>query len=382
MAGNFFRRFTKGFFVTCNVIAALLFLAGCYASWFNPKHFWFIGFLTLASIYLLVVLLLFVIFWLFAGKKLMFISIIAMLLAWVPLRHLIKFKFPGDFKLAKKEGDLRVMSWNVEHFDILEHKTHPERKAEMLDLISQYQPDIACFQEMVGSDQYSDAINYVPFFSQRIHMPYYWYSYNEKINFDDKHHFGIIIFSRYPIIEKHTISFAPNDYNSIFQYVDIVKDYDTFRVFNIHLQSLKFSNTNRQYIDDPSMQSDMDLEKSKNLISKFKTGFLKRQIQSERIKKVMDESPYPIILCGDFNDVPNSYAYSLIGKNMNNCFTEKGAGIGRTFSSISPTLRIDNIFTDKKFTTDQFVRVKKKLSDHFPILADLNFEHANMEIKK
>ena len=375
MAGSFFRRFTKGFFVTCNIIVAVFFLAGCYASWFNPRYFWFFGFFTLASIYLLAVLFIFILFWLFAKKKMMLISIISMLLAWVPMRHLIKLKFPADFKLAKPDNDLRVMSWNVEHFDILEHKTHPEKKQEMLDLINEYRPDIACFQEMVGSDEHPDAINYVPYFAERLQFSGYWYSYNRKVDFDSKHHFGIIIFSRYPILEKHTVSYEPNDYNSIFQYIDILKGGDTFRVFNIHLQSLKFSDANLQYIDDPSMKSETDLERSKNIISKFKSGFLKRKLQSERIKTAVNASPYPVILCGDFNDVPNSYAYCTVGKGMKNCFTEKGAGIGRTFSGISPTLRIDNIFTDERFTTDQFTRVKKKLSDHFPIIADLNFEH-------
>ena len=85
----------------------------------------------------------------------------------------------------------------------------------------------------------------------------------------------------------------------------------------------------------------------------------------------MNESPYKVILCGDFNDVPNSYAYNTIGKGLKNAYAEKGTGIGRTFSSISPTLRIDNIFIDNKLMVEQFVRVKKKLSDHFPIIADI-----------
>ena len=372
MAG-FFRRFTKGFFVVCNIFIAILFLLGCYASHFDPAHFWFIGIFTLAAVYFLLVLVIFMIFWFFAKKKFMLISIIAVLSAWQPMRHLVKFRFRSDFRQQKKDSILRVMSWNVEHFDILEHRAHPERKLEMLDLVTQYNPDIACFQEMVGNETDSTAINYVPFFMQRMQFKDCWYSYNKKLDFDNKHHFGIIIFSRWPILNKQTVSYAPNDYNSIFQYVDILKGPDTFRVFNIHLQSLKFSDANRQYIDDPSMKSEIDIERSKNIIAKIRNGFLKRKIQSERIKQAMNASPYPVIVCGDFNDVPNSYAYSTIGRGMKNCFAEKGSGIGRTFYSISPTLRIDNIFTDQRFETTQFVRVKKKLSDHFPIIADLDF---------
>jgi len=70
-------------------------------------------------------------------------------------------------------------------------------------------------------------------------------------------------------------------------------------------------------------------------------------------------------VCGDFNDVPNSYAYNTIGKGLQNTFAEKGSGIGRTFSGISPTLRIDNIFASEPFTVLQYTRIPKKMSDHF-----------------
>jgi endonuclease/exonuclease/phosphatase family metal-dependent hydrolase len=371
MSASFFRRFTKRILIISNITVALLFLLGCYAGWFNPEYFWFFGLFTLASFYLLLVLIGFMLFWLFTRAKFMLIGLISILLAWVPMKHLVKLRLSSNFTLAKQPANIRVMSWNVEHFDILEHKKHPEVKREMINLINYYKPDIACFQEMVGSDSVPGAINYIPDFVQRLGMADYFYSYNYKIDFDGNHHFGIIIFSRYPIINKQTISYPPHDYNSIFQYIDLLKGTDTFRVFNIHLQSLKFSDRNLQYIDDPSMKSETDIENSKNLIAKLKKGFLKRQVQGNRIKEEMNKSPYPVIVCGDFNDVPNSYAYHSIGNGLKNAFAEKGSGIGRTFFGISPTLRIDNIFMDERFDVSQFIRIRKKLSDHFPLLADL-----------
>ncbi|CAN5838777.1 endonuclease/exonuclease/phosphatase family protein [soil metagenome] len=374
MSTSFLRRFTKRILITINIVIAAFFLLGCYVSLFNPKYFWFLGFFTLASFYFFLILIGFIVFWLFTRPRFLGIGITAILLAWVPLKHLFKFRLPSTFTLQKQGKEIRMMSWNVEHFDILEHKTHPEVKKEMITMINKYQPDVACFQEMVGSDAFPSAINYIPDFMNRMEMADYFYSYNPKIDFDRNHHFGIVIFSKYPIINKQTVSYPPHDYNSIFQYVDIVKAADTFRVFNIHLQSLKFSDRNLQYIDDPTLKNEADIENSKTIISKFKKGFLKREIQSNRIKEEMYKSPYPVIVCGDFNDVPNSYAYNTIGKGLKNAFAEKGTGIGRSFYSISPTLRIDNIFTDNRFEVEQFVRVKKKLSDHFPLIADLYFK--------
>jgi len=371
---NLFRRLTKKFFIISNIILAVLFLLGCYGGLFNPQYCWPLGFLTLGAFYLLILLLLFIVFWFVIKPKFALISSIAILLSYKPISNIIPFRFSSSFTQWKQEGAMRIMSWNVEHFDILEHKTHPETKQQMLDLINQYQPDVACFQEMVGSDSIYTAINYIPAMMEQMPMTFFNYSFNRKIDFDGNHHFGIITFSKYPIINKQTISFYPYDYNSIFQYTDIVKDADTFRVFNIHLQSLKFSATNLKFLDDPEMKSKEDVTQSKNLIYKLKIGFLKRKIQSERIKTEMDKSPYPIIVCGDFNDVPNSYAYTTIGKGLQNTFAEKGSGIGRTFTGISPTLRIDNIFVSDVFDVKQFTCIDKRMSDHFPIFADVQLK--------
>jgi endonuclease/exonuclease/phosphatase family metal-dependent hydrolase len=371
MSKSFLRRVSKKFFIITNIMVAVFFLLGCYAQWFNPARWWFIGFFNLGAFYLLVVLLGFIIFWLFAKPRWAIISIIAVLLAWVPLHHIFPFRVSADFTAQKSADAMRIMTWNVEHFDILEHKTHPETKQKMLELIKEYQPDIACFQEMVGADSIAKAINYIPDILQQTGFENYHYSFNPKLDYDANHHFGIILFSRYPIINKQTISFPPNDYNSIFQYADIVKENDTIRVFNIHLQSLKFSNDNLKYIDNPSIKDAEAVKESKSIISKLKKGFVKRGLQAERIRDEINKSPYPVIVCGDFNDLPNSYAYSTIGSGLNNAFEQKGSGLGRTYSGISPTLRIDNIFTSKKMEVLQYNRIAKKLSDHFPVIADV-----------
>lgn len=374
MPKSLFRRFTKKFFIITNAILAALFLCGAYGGLLNPQNWWPLGFLTLSAFYLLLFLLAFIIFWLFVKPGWSLISVVTLLIAFKPITNIVPFRFSTSFQKEKQPNALRLMSWNVEHFDILEYKTHPETKQKMLQLIKEYQPDIACFQEMVGSDSIRKAINYIPDIMETDGFSDYHYSYNPKLDFDGNHHFGIIIFSKYPIINKQTISFFPNDYNSIYQYIDVVKGADTVRVFNIHLQSLKFTNTNLEYIDSPSMTDEEDLKKSKSLISKLKKGFLKRKQQAEWISAEIDKSPYPVMVCGDFNDVPNSYAYSTIGRGLQNAFAEKGSGIGRTFSGISPTLRIDNIFVAQSYSVLQYTRINKKMSDHFPVFADVQME--------
>jgi len=389
MPKTFFRILTKKVFIISNIVVACLFLLGCYAALLFTTHFWIVSLFALAAFYLLLLLFIFFIFWIFARSKWALLFLIVVAFCWTPITKILPFRTPTNFIVKKQDAAIRIMSWNVAQFDIMNYRKSHSIHDKMIDLINEYQPDIACFQEMVAGDSIVDLNNSYyhkyPFYSLvdfelALHFSDEYYSYNWKEDYLAYQHFGIVIFSRYPIIDRHTISTYPNDYNSIFQYVDIVKGIDTLRVFNIHLQSLKFSNANLKYIDNPSIESAEDVKISKSIVGKLKIGFIKHKVQADRIKEELNKSPYPVILCGDFNDVPNSYAYETIGKGLQNAFEQKGTGLGRTFSGIAPTLHIDNIFVDKRYQINQFTTIPKNLSDHFPIITDITCLKENVRM--
>jgi endonuclease/exonuclease/phosphatase family metal-dependent hydrolase len=376
MKKPFLRRFTKKFFIFLNLAIGILFLLGANVKYFDPAKWWFISLLTLALPYLLLLLVIFFFFWLFVKPFWVILPACIILISLDAVKNIFPFHIGTEFQIKKKPGEIRVMSWNVELFNILHYKHQPEKKQRIIDLINKYDPDIACFQEMVAGDN-KKAINYFPDILQALKFKDYFYSYGVKNDFDKYHHFGIIIFSKFPIIRKQTLVNKPDSYNSTFQFVDVAHREDTFRIFNVHLQSLKFSQENLNYLDKGTVPSEGNISESKNIIYKIKLGVLKRASQANFIKDEMNHSPYPVIICGDFNDVPVSYAYEKIGEGMKNAFAEKGSGISRTFSSISPTLRIDNIFTDQNFKIMDYTRIKKSYSDHFPIIADLEYSSDN-----
>ncbi|UAY51992.1 endonuclease/exonuclease/phosphatase family protein [Ferruginibacter albus] len=373
MATGFFKKTIKLFFVVANILVAICFCLGCYANIFFSESFWLVGFFTLASFYLLLVLFIFFVGWLFARSRWAFLFIGILLITYKPILNIIPLQLPTSFTLQKPAAALRIMSWNVESFQILNYKTQPQLRQQMIELIKRYDPDVACFQEMTTADSDKTAMYQLKDFVKDLGFPYYFYAYNIL---DDYYpgthtHYGRIIFSKKPIINKQMIEPDPLDYNRTFQYIDIVNNTDTFRVFNCHLQTMRFTQDNYKYIDSISSP---DIKRSEGIISKLKASFPKRKIQADRIKEEMKKSPYPVILCGDFNDVPNSYAYTTIGDGLQNAFEKKGYGIGRTFSDILPTLRIDNIFLDNNFEVAQYTRVKKMLSDHYPIIADVIYK--------
>ena len=146
---------------------------------------------------------------------------------------------------------------------------------------------------------------------------------------------------------------------------------DTVRVYTTHLQSLQFGKEDYERINKIKEAEDGIVSNSKTIFSKLKLAIGHRSMQADIIHEVLGNSPYPIIFCGDLNDVPNSYTYFTVKGNMQDAFIKKGFGIGRTFSALSPTLRIDYIFADRKFSVKQFNRVAKKYSDHYMLVSDI-----------
>jgi len=145
-------------------------------------------------------------------------------------------------------------------------------------------------------------------------------------------------------------------------------------VFATHLQSVQFRQKEYEAIDEIATAKDSLIDNSKTVIAKLRKAMSLRGTQADVARQIMDDSPYPTIFCGDLNDTPNSYCYFTIRGDMQDAFLKKGFGIGRTFSSVSPTLRIDYIFADENFRIGQFTRVVKYLSDHFMLMADVELK--------
>ena len=108
--------------------------------------------------------------------------------------------------------------------------------------------------------------------------------------------------------------------------------------------------------------------KYKNIIRKLRTGYIKRARQVDIISAHIDKSPYAVIVCGDFNDPPFSYAYHRITRNLQDAFKNSGNGIASTYIHKYSTYRIDYILHSPSLKSFNFKRLKVELSDHYPII--------------
>jgi endonuclease/exonuclease/phosphatase family metal-dependent hydrolase len=112
-------------------------------------------------------------------------------------------------------------------------------------------------------------------------------------------------------------------------------------------------------------------EKLIELSLKFKTALIKRAEQAATLRAHIDECPYPVIVCGDFNDTPVSFTYRTVKGDLEDSFTQSGKGTANTYNGKLPSFRIDYIFYSPVFTSYNFEVSNLNHSDHFPISCDL-----------
>lgn len=368
-----FHLFTRRFFIYSNFVVVFFFLLACLVPYLNPQSWWFIGFLGLGFPFLLLLVILFGLAWLVILKpRYALISGIALLFGIKSISVLIAFHKKTAFNYKKDPAHIRVVSWNVARFIELKRNNNKgsETRMKMIDLIKQQDADILCFQEFHTSTNPIYYDNIAPI--QELGYPYFYFSFD---NDGDRHYYSSIIFSRYPIIDSGKIRYPRPSLPDVLIHADIKVNTDTIRVFATHLQSLQFGRKDYERIDQITSARDSLMINSRSILSKLKKGFSYRSIQANLAHNIIRDSPHPVLVCADLNDVPNSYTYFTVRGDMQDAFLKKGFGIGRTFSSLSPTLRIDHIFADKHFKVKQFNRLVKNYSDHYMLVTDLQLKN-------
>jgi len=370
MAKSPARNFFKIFFIIINFLVVTLFLLGCLSPWLNPEKFGWIGFIGIAMPYLILMLIFSVIFWLVAKPKLALIPVITLLIGWQQINVVFALKWKVEFIKNKPENSIRIVDWNVQSFNGLSKNGALKKhiREEVADVILNLKPDIICMQEFNSAYHQATQWDNISMFSKA--YPYYYFSKDYQRN-NGMYQSGCIIFSKYPLIDSNKIKFKTPE--SLI-YVDVLKGADTFRIYTTHLQSFKFKKEDYDDIEKIKEQEEDALAASKNIFIKMKFAFKRRGGQVDIIRNQIDKSPYPSIICGDFNDVPNSYTYFHIKGKRQDAFLKKDFGIGRSFIALAPTLRIDYVMPDDKFDVLQFDLVDEDLSDHLLLVTDVRLK--------
>ena len=196
----------------------------------------------------------------------------------------------------------------------------------------------------------------------------------EKFNFPFVHSYhsrGTFIFSKYPIVNSGGINFGTLT-NSC-SWADLIINEKKVRVYSIHFQSNQVSGIADKVRQEGDLRKKETLKDIKGMMRKFKHYAKLRAEQAQKVANHIATCPHPVIVCGDFNDTPQSYTYHLLTKNLNDSFKGKGTGFGTTYAGSIPALRIDYILTHEKVKVQSHEILKENYSDHFPVICKIAF---------
>lgn len=336
-------RLTEKIVFVLNATASTILLLSFILPYLPPKTFSFLSVLSLGVPLLILINVLFFIYWLVKIKRQLILSLLVLVIG--QLLHDSLYKFSSSNGISE-ERNLTVMNFNVRLFNLYDWIKDEDLENKTQNFLKRESPDILCIQEYHPNDA--------------IDLTFYKFRYEKLLGKVTKH--GQVILSKYPIINTGSIEFPETPNNAI--YADIVKNADTIRIYNIHLESLRIGTDVEK----------LKKEGSERLFKLAGSTFKRQQFQTELFLIHKDKCSYKKIICGDFNNTAYSYVYRKIKGNLNDTFKEAGNGFGRTHDFKFFPLRIDFILADSDFVVDTFKTYDEHLSDHFPIMTSLSLK--------
>lgn len=322
-----------------NSLIATLLLVSIIGVFISPKSFPFISLLSIATPTLHLINIGFLLYWLVKFKKQFLLSALVLILGFQQVLSLYRIKE----KKVLLSGDVKLMSYNVRMFNLYNWIEDKETNKHISEFIKSKDPDIVCIQEYHPSTDIASE-----------------YPYNYIKIREDQNKFGHAILSKYKILKAGSLNFSQSTNNAI--YADIIKNNDTIRIYNLHLQSLRI---------DPKVES-FNTENSEKLSIQIQNAFIKQVEQVNLILEHQEKIDHKSIICGDFNNTAFSWVYHKLKSDKQDAFEIAGKGFGKTVDFAFP-FRIDFILADTDIEVHNFKTFDVNYSDHYPIMARLKF---------
>ncbi|MBQ6189632.1 MAG: endonuclease/exonuclease/phosphatase family protein [Bacteroidaceae bacterium] len=345
------RRLVLNLFTGANLVTLFLLWACCASTWVNPALHPRVSVIGLLFPIFLFLNLLFLVLWLIFKPRMIVVPVVGMLLCG---KYILDY-CPLNFGSDKGDGELTVMSWNAGFFQNL-----PNDSMQVgIDYIIGTGADIVCLQESRPGQVFSNALDKS--------LQANGYSKDEKGS--------RVVLSRFPILSSTSLKLESDSSNSA-DVLELLMEEDTLTLINVHLECYHFSLDEKDDYGSALASRDRNQMKAefKFLSGKLAYASRYRGMQVNTLEDYLDSLPphRPVILCGDFNDTPISYAYQRIEKHLDNAFRARGKGFGISYREQKFPVRIDHIFYSHDWEcTQAYVDQEETASDHYPVIASL-----------
>ncbi|WP_111672116.1 endonuclease/exonuclease/phosphatase family protein [Algoriphagus litoralis] len=309
----------------------------------------FIPIILLANFFFLAILTL-------AWRRLAFVPLLTLVIGYKFL--LISFQFHPRNEEAV---GLKVLTYNAHGF-FYKKDTPPEGEPNVFNWLADHPADVKVVQEFY-QDYTSASRNAIKIIGKNGEYEHFYHIVegNEK-----KRSYGMVIFSKYPIVNEGVVFDNSKSNGTIF--ADIQVGSDTVRIYNTHLESMAIEAESLDNYEQAKLVY-------RQTLGKLHRGSLARAQQLSILYEHLSNSPHPVILMGDMNEIPYSHAYFLLSQKLVNAFEKAGRGFEFTYNRVLFFLRIDHIFADPDLVPLHFNTHREvDYSDHYPVTATFTWE--------
>ena len=315
-----------------HLVIIVLLLGTLLNDYIPPRVFPWVNMLSLSFPVLMILNVLFCIFWLVLWKKRVFLFLLLSSFLVNPTRRWLNYS-----DTAHEKANLKIVSVNIKGGTLFGYQ-------KVYDYLKTTDADIILAQEYASEFK-------VPGYEHRTDA-YEIVALNSKIK----------------ILEQGKIATVGNG-NSFF--ADVEVNGKKIRLINVYLSPFSFDKGKVK----PSEDLDKNKLKLRYVVRKLVPTFKNHQDEVADIQRAVSESPYPVILAGDFNAVPNSYEYYQIAKKLKDVFVETGIGSATSFHDYKFPIRIDYVFCSPELKPISYkVDRSAKVSDHFPVISEFKID--------
>lgn len=299
-------------------------------------------------------------YWLLTShRKWCWLSVAAIACAVVPLINTVSHA-ALFFPKKNLPHSFTLMSYNTCRMG----EVRKPAQNRVIQYILRAEPDVVCLQEV----EVSKSDEHLTLSELKKAMAVYPYTYFDFKIYNSRRQYGNAVFSKYPLIGKHTLRYESR--GNITSVCDIVLPTDTIRLYTNHLES------NRLQREDlpASVLHEQTQTALSNTTSKLEKASEVRNRQAKIIREDAERSPYPVLIVGDMNTTPVSYTYRQLQHGMRDAFLESSnAQLGHTYEMHGIGIRIDYILHSRELGADEFNIPHVDYSDHYPILTRIHY---------
>lgn len=354
-------------FVT-NVLAIILLLASTYGGSFLPSKAPIFSFLGMAFPVLVVINFIYLLFWIFTLKWVyILVQLIVLLFCWSPMHTYMPMNERSE---SVPEESFKLLTYNVRHFNWMTGKK--ARENPIFDYILSQNADIICMQEF-GVAKKTNTRGLIS--KAEVDKKFKDYPYKVAVPLGGEHSpnfYGLAIYSKFPIKRTTKIPIWSTFNGCAFHELEINGKLVT--IVNTHLESNRITSDDKKLYKD-FLKSDEAVklkDVTSNIKARLSVAFTIREEQALLIRDYINKlESDAIIVCGDFNDTPISYAYNTMKGDLVDSFVATGRGLGLTYNENMFLFRIDYIMHSISLKSYNTTVGEEKYSDHYPVWTHL-----------